>query len=372
MASRFTIKVPDDYVLARDACSYGYFLLAPAHWDPQTQTYWRVLSINDRPVIVRIDQSRLRKQAVARPSNSPDHRAQWRPGAPLQITTDRTLSRPERIEAEHQISRMLRLDESAATIADFHARDPRFSHTSGTLQAGRGRLMRSPTFFEDVIKTVTSCNVAWTSTIIMNARLCAVVGVGGPGSIKSPHPCGGKAFPTPRRVAAKGPGILRARCSVGYRDQRIVELARMFERAGGGSRTGKSGGAGASRKSRLAGIDTAWFEDPATPDDAVHEALIALPGIGPYAAANIMQLLGRYSRLPLDSESLRHAKSVLGWEGTDRALMKRLHDHYAPMGPDAFRSYWFELWTFYETRRGPSWTWQRETTGKTFTAALLK
>jgi 3-methyladenine DNA glycosylase/8-oxoguanine DNA glycosylase len=281
-------------------------------------------------------------------------------GRPLQITTDRTLSRAERSQAEQQISRMLRLDESAATIADFHKRDPRFAANSCAIQAGRGRLMRSPTFFEDVIKTVTSCNVAWTSTIIMNARLCAVVG---PGSLKSPHPCGAKAFPTPRRVAAKGPRILRARCSVGYRDQRIVELAQMFERGS------KSGGA---KKSRLAGIDTNWFEDPSTPDDAVHAALIELPGIGPYAAANIMQLLGRYSRLPLDSESLRHAKSVLGWEGADRALMKRMHDHYAPMGPHAFRSYWFELWTFYEDRRGPSWTWQRETTGKTFTASQLK
>ncbi len=367
MPSRFTIKTPDDYVLARDVCSYGYFLLAPAHWDPHTHTYWRVLNLDDGPAVVRIEQpgtSRERKLTVnARSANTlPKNLA----GRPLTISSDRTLTRPERAQAESQISRMLRLDESAATIADFHARDPRFAPKSGTLQAGRGRLMRSPTFFEDVIKTVTSCNVAWTSTIIMNARICAVVGAGGPGSLKSPHPCGSKAFPAPRRVAAKGPRILRARCGVGYRDQRIVELARMFER--GDRAVGGAGG----KKTRLAGIDTAWFEDPATPDDAVHAALIELPGIGPYAAANIMQLLGRYSRLPLDSESLRHAKSVLGWDGADRALMKRMHDHYAPMGPHAFRSYWFELWSFYEDRRGPSWTWQRETTGKTFTAALLK
>lgn len=357
MGSRLTLRTPEDYVLARDACSYGYFLLAPAHWDPAGSAYWRVLDLEDGPAVVRITQDAGSRRSRAANAADDHGRGAWRPGAPLRVDVNRTLARGERAQAEAQIGRMLRLDEPAEVIADFHRRDPRFGARSGTLQAGRGRLMRSPTLFEDVIKTVTSCNVAWTSTIIMNARLCAVVG---PGAVKSALPCGGKAFPSARRVAAKGARVLRARCSVGYRDQRIVQLAAMFERGRGGRRT------------RLAGIDAAWFEDPGTPDEAVHAALVELPGIGPYAAANIMQLLGRYGRIPLDSESLRHARNVLGWEGTDRALMKRLHEHYAPMGPHAFRSYWFELWAFYEDRRGPSWTWERETTGKTFTAALLK
>ena len=175
MASSFTIKTPDDYVLARDACSYGYFLLAPAYWDPHERAYWRVLSLDDGPVAVKITQT-------ASSATSPTGKRGSSPtsagtldlspaGRPLRIKSDRHLSRAERSQAERQISRMLRLDESAALIADFHKRDPRFNPKSGTLQAGRGRLMRSPTFFEDVIKTVTSCNVAWTSTIIMNARM---------------------------------------------------------------------------------------------------------------------------------------------------------------------------------------------------------
>ncbi|HYE03579.1 MAG TPA: hypothetical protein VD963_10135, partial [Phycisphaerales bacterium] len=97
--------------------------------------------------------------------------------------------------------------------------------------------------------------------------------------------------------------------------------------------------------------------------------LLRWPGVGPYAAANIMQLLGRYARLPLDTESLRHGKTVLGYTGTDGAILRALHAHYAPMGPHAFRSYWFELWAFYESRRGPAWTWDQETTAATFTAA---
>lgn len=336
MATRLTIKVPGDYVLPRDVCSYGYFLLAPSHWDPGTLTYSRVLDVSGGPVLVR-----FRQQGEVLPA-SDSGVVSWAGlrGKPLSVWCSRGLERRERDEVKRQLGRMLRLDEPEELIADFHARDPRWK------PSGRGRLMRSPTFFEDVIKTVTSCNVAWPSTIMMNTRLCHVLGRGNREI--------GRAFPSPAKVARTRAGTLRARCRVGYRDRRIVELAEMF--VAGGKR---------------GGIDPEWFEDPATPDDAIHARLLELPGIGPYAAANIMQLLGRYGRLPLDTESIRHGKTVLGMKGTDRAIMKAIRAHYAPFGQHAFRSYWFELWAFYEAKRGPSWTWDRDTTGKTFTASQL-
>jgi hypothetical protein len=52
--------------------------------------------------------------------------------------------------------------------------------------------------------------------------------------------------------------------------------------------------------------------------------------------------------------------------------MRAVHEHFAPLGPHAFRGYWFELWEFYEARRGKSWTWEREKTASTFTASQLK
>ena len=36
-------------------------------------------------------------------------------------------------------------------------------------------------------------------------------------------------------------------------------------------------------------------------DDELEDALIALPGVGPYAAAHVMQILGRHRNLVLDS-----------------------------------------------------------------------
>jgi 3-methyladenine DNA glycosylase/8-oxoguanine DNA glycosylase len=337
-----TLDTPRDFALARDACSYGYFLLAPNYWDTRTQTLWRVLDVDGRALLAHVRQARGA-------------------GAPLKVRVmgmggSEALSREGRQSVAAQLTRMLRLDEDEATLREFHRRDPRFA------KGGRGRLFRSPTFFEDVVKTVTSCNVQWPGTIQMNRRLCEVLGAkvrvayarsgggsGGPRTLPEVH-----AFPSAQQLSRVRAQTLRARCRVGYRDARLIELARLF-----------------AKSPRRGGVDQAWFQDPSTDGDAIFKALVGLPGIGPYAAANIMQLLGRYSRLPLDTESVRHGRTVLGYQGTSAQVMRRVHEHFAPMGEHAFRSYWFELWEFYERKAGKSWTWDRDTTGKTFTAALL-
>ncbi len=315
---------PADYDLARDVCSYGYFLLAPNHWDHESRVLWRVFALADEPVLAEI----------AQPKGA---------GGKLRVRTSRSLLREGKDELVGQVTRMLRLDESAEMLAEFHRLDPRFK------ESGRGRLFRSPTLFEDVIKTVTSCNVQWPGTITMNQRLCEVVGakvrLGG----VTAH-----AFPSAKQLANVSAGTLRGRCRVGYRDKRIVELARLF-----------------SMPVKRGGIDQAMLQDPATPDDVLFRTLVDLPGIGPYAAANIMQLLGRYGRLPLDTESVRHGRTMLGFKGSSAQVMKKVHAHFAPMGEQAFRSYWFEMWTFYESKHGPAWTWERSTTGRLFTAAHL-
>jgi 3-methyladenine DNA glycosylase/8-oxoguanine DNA glycosylase len=315
---------PADYDLARDVCSYGYFLLAPNHWDHESRVLWRVFAFADGPVLAEI----------AQPKGA---------GGKLRVRTSRSLLREGKDELVGQVTRMLRLDESAQMLAAFHRLDPRFK------KSGRGRLFRSPTLFEDVIKTVTSCNVQWPGTITMNQRLCEVVGakvrLGG----VTAH-----AFPSAKQLAKVSAGTLRGRCRVGYRDKRIVELARLF-----------------SMPVKRGGIDQAMLQDPATPDDVLFRTLVDLPGIGPYAAANIMQLLGRYGRLPLDTESVRHGRTMLGFKGSSAQVMKKVHAHFKPMGDQAFRSYWFEMWTFYESKHGPAWTWERNTTGRLFTAAHL-
>lgn len=324
MPSTLSLKAPPDYSLARDACSYGYFLLAPNHWLVKDQALLRPFAPGGQPASVLMSQPR----GV---------------GAPLRLALSRTLTKPQRAILERQVRRMLRLDEPADAIAAFHKLDPRWK------KSGRGRLFRSPTFFEDVVKTVTSCNVQWPGTIQMNRRLCEVLGRAVRAGSASIH-----TFPEPATLARARPATLRARCRTGYRDQRLIDLARLF-----------------ALPPARGGVDVEWFEDPATPADAIHEVLLEWPGIGPYAAANILQLLGRYERLPLDTESVRHGRTFLGLKGSPAQVMRAVRDHFAPFAGQAFRSYWFEMWEFYESKHGPASSWERDTTGRLFTAALL-
>ncbi|MFT5422982.1 MAG: 3-methyladenine DNA glycosylase/8-oxoguanine DNA glycosylase [Phycisphaerales bacterium] len=323
MRTTLTIRFPKDYQLARDFCSYGYFLLEPNHWEPETQTVSRVLNLEGGPAHVEIVQTTIK------------------PEPKLRARFDRSLTRPEQAEARQKISRMLSLDVTHDEIKAFHKVDPRWTRAAGG--AGRGRLSRSPTLFEDIVKTVTSCNVAWPSTINMNRRLCEVLGT------KSDN--GHHAFPTPQKLARTRPGTLRARCRVGYRDQRLIDLAKLYNKGE---------------------ICETWLTADSTTDDEAFKFLLTLPGVGPYAAGNIMQLLGRFSRLALDSESVRHGKAVLGLTGKDTAILKRMTAHYEPFGEHKFRSYWFEIWAWYEIKAGKSWTWEKKKTASSFTAAKLK
>lgn len=311
-ATVLTLRPPADYLLARDVCSYGYFVLAPNRWDPTTQTLSRALELGGGAAMFRVRQS-------VRRGGRPHPHFGGTEGAPLRVEASRVLSRAERADARRQLRRMLRLDETADEIRRFHELDPRWR------RVGRGRLFRSPTLFEDIVKTVTSCNVQWPGTVQMNARLCEVLGDGG-------------AFPSARRLSRARPGTLRARCRVGYRDVRLVELARLFVRGE---------------------IGEAQLEDPLRSDDELYDLLLKLPGVGPYAAANIMQLLGRYDHVALDSEALRHGRDTLGLKGTDAAVMRKVAAHYAAFGPHAFRSYWLTMWVAYEAKQGPAWTWER-------------
>lgn len=307
MGSRLRITPAPEYHLPRDVCSYGYFVLAPNLWDPDEQALRRPLALSGGVATARVGQ----------PGGT---------GAAVHARFDRALSRGERAEARAMLTRMLRLDED---LSEFHAADPRWR------RSGRGRLFRSPSFFEDLIKTVTSCNVAWPSTVSMNRRLCEAFN---------------PAFPQPAQLRRRRPATLRARCGVGYRDARIVELARLVD-------SGE--------------LDVARLEDPATTDEEAHKTLLALPGVGPYAAANVMMLLGRYGRLAIDTETLRHARTTLGMDGDDRALARRVEAHYERFGEQKFRSYWFELWSFYEDRKGPAWRWRPKEVAGAFTASRL-
>jgi N-glycosylase/DNA lyase len=167
------------------------------------------------------------------------------------------------------VRHMLRLDEDLSAFYTRTAGDGALAWAA----AGAGRLLRSPTVFEDVVKTICTTNCAWSATVRMVTAL--VDHLGEPASDGDGH-----AFPTPEAMAAAGEDFYADVARSGYRGAYLRTLAADVA-------------SGALDLERLA--------NPALSDDEAAERLLALPGVGPYACAHVMMLLGRYGRLVLDS-----------------------------------------------------------------------
>jgi 3-methyladenine DNA glycosylase/8-oxoguanine DNA glycosylase len=167
------------------------------------------------------------------------------------------------------VAHMLRLDEDLSGFYAVVSADGDLSWCA----TGAGRMLRAPTVFEDVIKTICTTNTAWSGTRKMTAALVDNLGVEAPG--------GGRTFPSAAAMAEVHESFYRDVIRAGYRGPYLKTLA-----------TDVAEGR----------LDLEELNDPALPDDEVAARLLALPGVGPYAAAHIMLTsLARYSRLVLDS-----------------------------------------------------------------------
>ncbi|XAL98165.1 endonuclease III domain-containing protein [Phycisphaeraceae bacterium D3-23] len=325
MPTKLTLPVPRDFELYTAVCSYGHFLLAPTRWDKDKQQLHRVL----RDGSGRIVRCRVVQQKVGQASSLSNTGRMPVPPQALTIHCDRTLHRKHHGLIKQKIVRMLRIDTD---LRDWYKLCPAAKKRSF------GRLFRGENLFEDIVKTITSCNVTWPNTVNMNAQLVEHVGHGG--------------FPTPEQVADFGEARLKSAGRVGYRAGRIVQLAR-------GILDGS--------------VDLDWFEQPERTSDECFAAALKLYGIGPYAAANILMLLGHYDRLAIDTETYRHYCKTHNVRRPKDPLRlhKRIDKHYGQFAPYPFLAYWFELWQAYEDRFGPSHHWDAEADAKQFTASNL-
>ncbi|GBC87156.1 hypothetical protein HRbin12_01158 [bacterium HR12] len=86
-------------------------------------------------------------------------------------------------------------------------------------------------------------------------------------------------------------------------------------------------------------IDFEALADPELPEAELERRLLALPGVGPYAAAHIMMPLGRYHRLILDSWTRPTYAARVGRRVTDRAVLRRFRRY----GPWAGLAFWLFL-----------------------------
>jgi N-glycosylase/DNA lyase len=197
------------------------------------------------------------------------------------------------------VRHILRLDEDLSAFYTLAREDPDLAWVT----RGAGRLIRSQTVYEDVVKTICTTNTAWGGTVRMVSAIVEHLGDRAP-SAPAEGPFG-HAFPSPAAMAAAPVSFYRDVARAGYRGAYLRTLAESV----------------ASGEVDLEGLASADPDD--LPDDEVAATLLALPGVGPYAAAHVMMLIGRYSRLVLDSWTRPKYASLNGRKAKDSAIERR-------------------------------------------------
>ena len=222
---------------------------------------------------------------------------------------------PTAAEVRAAVRTCLALDEDlepfrARARADRGERRGR-ARCSGALDRGLGRLLRSPTVFEDAVKTLCTTNCSWALTRAMITRLVEELGEEGPA---------GRAFPSPGGDGGAAGAVLP-----GADPGRLPRALPPRRWPATSPRGGSTSRPGATRPSR-----------PPTCAAAIRalDGLRALRDRAPDAAA------GRHEGLALDSWTRRKIAELRGRkrQPSDAALGR----WFAPWGEWAGLAMWLE------------------------------
>jgi 3-methyladenine DNA glycosylase/8-oxoguanine DNA glycosylase len=243
-----TIKTPRDFNFRRTVLSHGWCALLPFELDKDSWTLFRVLDRGQtEPVTAKISSAR----------------------DGIKVSTSRRLGMKAAKDIERDIRHMFRLDDDLDKFYEATALEQEFAWIA---REGAGRLLRSPTVFEDLVKMICTTNCSWALTEKMVSALVNELGC--------PSSDGRKSFPTANAMAQESEKFFRDRIRAGYRAPYLKELAR---RVASGS------------------LDVESWLTSELPLDGLIKEMKSVKGVGNYAAENLLKLIGRYDGLALDS-----------------------------------------------------------------------
>ena len=252
MSKTLFLDAPADFSFRRTIYSHGWCELAPFEIDGEN---WRLRYV--------FTDAEFKNPAAAEMSDAGDGRIRIEiAGAKINKNYERKILR----DAAH----VLRLDEN---LSEFYKLTKREKRLAWIKEKSAGRLLRSPTVFEDLIKTICTTNCSWALTKKMTANLVEKLG--------APTEDGKRAFPTPEAMANVAPEFYRDEMRAGYRAPFFAELAQKVA-------TGKIN-------------PESWLASD-LPTAELKKQMKQIKGVGEYAAENLLKLVGRYDGgLALDS-----------------------------------------------------------------------
>ena len=284
--------------------SHGWIQLAPFSFDEEINTLSRILRLsNGRVIALKLTDG---KDAV-------------------NVETDK-LNKAERKEVTDVVTWMFGLDMDFSSFYAASRLEPKLAHAK---KQALGRVLRSPTLFEDVIKTILTTNTLWGATINMTKRLVDEFGTSLTGGRVVPSGSEGrietKSFPTPKAIAASNPAYIKEKIRVGYRAPAIHDLATQV----------------ASGK-----YDLEALKHSSLPTLELRKELMTINGVGPYAAANLLMILGRHDFIPIDSYALKMVSHE--WYKGKPITQKEVEKRFEKWGGFKGLAFWFWDWKYNE------------------------
>lgn len=231
----------------------------------------------------------------------------------ISISTPDSLLPEEEVEIQQAVRWMLSMDSELEGFYEAAKDEPRLQKA---IHKGAGRILRSPTLFEDVVKTILTTNTLWGATKSMTRKLVNLYG--------STHQDDSEqhAFPNAERIAAIPEEELKDKVRVGYRAPYITGLARRV----------------ADSSLDLEGLRTSQLSS-----GELRSEFLKVKGIGPYAAANLLMLLGRYDYLPIDSWALKMVS--LEWHNGAAVKPADVENAFSRWGRYKGLAYWLWDWS---------------------------
>lgn len=101
-------------------------------------------------------------------------------------------------------------------------------------------------------------------------------------------------FPNSKVLAGLSEDFLNKRCNLGHRANHIIQLAKLVEKG----------------DLNLVELEESTQAFDYASNETIRKKLKNLPGIGSFAAANILMCMGDYKTIPIDSETIQHLSEV--------------------------------------------------------------
>lgn len=271
--NKIKLKCPDNYSLEMTCHIHGWKNLAPFSWQKSDRSLSFSCFAGDLPIDVKVRQKQDYIETI--------------------VESHATLSPSDTEQIVAIAKRCLGLDIDTKALMEIAGNIG--TEYVALVKDGAGRMLRSPSLWEDASKTLFTTNCTWALTKHMCKAACSE-------EFSRPTPNNRYPFPKPEIFKNFDSDAIEKLMPIGYRSDYFINLAKRF-----------------SQDPELEGIEKNGYSF-----NSAYNIVNALKGFGPYASNHLMILSGYYDEVPIDTVVIAYLKNNFRFRKPE-AFIKR---HY--------------------------------------------